>query len=134
MKKLFVASALALALTVAGQQRASAWSECKFSVGINFGWVGGGNRCLCGLYRSAPYPGGPDLAPAFVVAPYNPGYCGGVAEFVPPMPSYGGLAPLQPVNPVAPLPPAAAAYGGTGSGLLSGFGPGFQNPTTWYGP
>jgi hypothetical protein len=76
MKKLLIATVAALGVAMACEQKASAWSEFKFSAGVNFGWIGGGNRVFWGLYRSAPYPGGPDLPPVVMAqppAPYGPG-------------------------------------------------------------
>ncbi len=141
MNKLLMASLLALGVTVAGQQKASAWSEFKFSAGVNLGWVGGGNRVLWGLYRSAPYPGGPDLTPAFVISPYNParygGYpCYGAAQGGE---GYGAVAAqqapaMQPV-PAAAAPQAYNPYYNTGYQPVGYTYPyvGYQAPSYWYG-
>ncbi|HKI31174.1 MAG TPA: hypothetical protein VKA46_04860 [Gemmataceae bacterium] len=103
MKKLLIASLAALCVSMACQQEASAWSEFKFSAGVNMGWVGGGNRFFWGLYRSAPYPGGPDLPPVIAVgqgpapapygpAPYGAGYGANYGGYA------GGYAPGQDYN------------------------------------
>jgi hypothetical protein len=102
MKKLFVAPALALAVTLASQQTASAWSEFKFGVGVNFGWCGGGNRILWGAYHSAPYACGPDIGPYFpgLAAAYT-----GIPSYATPpfvAPGGHGLAPLPPLAPGMP--------------------------------
>ena len=107
MKKLFVASVLALAVTLASQQTASAWSEFKFGVGLNFGWCGGGNRILWGAYHSAPYPGGPDIGPYFpgLAAAYTgvPSYAPYAGYAAPPAfaPMWQGPMP-SPMTPLAP--------------------------------
>src|SRR5262245_12651976 len=137
MKKLFVASALALALTMASQQKASAWSEFKFGIGLNFGWCGGGNRILWGAYHSAPYPGGQDLGP------WLPGLFPGyppvvkvvpVAPVVPVVPVIPG-APVAPLTPLAPVAPGGLG----GSGLLddhhtsTGYQPvGYSAPASYF--
>ncbi len=109
MKKLLVASMLALAATVASQEKASAWSEFKFSAGINFGWAGGGNRILWGLYHSAPYPGGQDVPPVFPGVAAGLGYNAANAGYGP----AAGFAPYAPAafygsnpGPGAPAPRA----------------------------
>jgi hypothetical protein len=116
MKKLFVASVLALAVIMASQTTASAWSEFKFSAGINFGWVGGGNRILWGAYHSAPFPCQPDVPPLlpFQVAYYGGSYnvaggspIGGYGMSVAGGSPYG--APVVPAVPAAPVPHAQAA-------------------------
>jgi hypothetical protein len=153
MKKLFVVCALAMAVTMASQQTASAWSECKFSVGLNFGWVGGGNRILWGAYRSAPYPGGQDLGPlmpGYAAAANNGQYFGWPpAGAVGPGPIVGpgyvapAPSPVAPVTPVAPpVPPHVnngvqqTYYGYYDNGYQpTSYYPGayYQAPSYWYG-
>jgi len=153
-----VASMMAVAVSMACQQTASAWSEFKLSVGANLGWVGGGNRLGWGLYRSAPYPGGPDLPPMFRQAaaaqqapgggfgggylpgPYVPGPVGPGFQSPPPAPAHDE-AFLMPE-----APPVPASYNASGlqqtrtpyynSGYQPvGYFPGsyYQAPTSWYG-
>ncbi len=154
MKKLFVASVLALGVTMACQQTASAWSEFKFSAGVNLGWVGGGNRVLWGLYHSAPYPGGQDVYPVFpgvaAALGYHPEYGGGgyggydSYAAAPGAANYGGMAAQAPVAPLAPMAPAAAAgapqtynpYYNTGYQPVGYSYPGYATypvPAYWYG-
>jgi hypothetical protein len=160
MKKLLVMSVLALAVSMACQQTASAWSEFKFSAGVNFGWVGGGNRFFWGLYRSAPYPGGPDLPPVFGQAflaqqaphggfgggyapgPYIPGPVGpGMVSPHPPTPYGPGFQgpPPAPYHDEAslwsPAPPISSAvpFGPSDIQLTDFPGSYYQAPATWYG-
>ena len=49
MKRLMVMGLTALAVVLAGQRPASAWSRLKFGVGLNISWEGGGNSVLFGL-------------------------------------------------------------------------------------
>ena len=124
MKKLLVASVLALSLTMASQQRASAWKEFQFSAGISFHYCGGGNRWLWGLYESSPYPGVPNFGPPCA------GYGG---------PVYGPFASVD--APAASVPaaaaPAASAYVAnpyTNSGYQPvGYYYPQQSPSYWYG-
>jgi hypothetical protein len=147
MKKLVMAALLAAGVLAASQQRASAWSEFKFSAGVNFGWVGGGNRILWGLYHSAPYPGGQDVAPCFpgvaAALGYNPynGCCYG-PTCVPNLqiPTFGyngapaaGAATTAPVG--AGMPQAYNPYYNSGYQPV-GYYPGYsayQAPSYWYG-
>jgi hypothetical protein len=138
MKKLFVASALALALTMASHQRASAWSEFKFGVGLNFGWVGGGNSVLWGAYRSAPTPGGQDLPSHYLGSvPAAPGYGG--FDHAPAAPDWH---PPVPHADAQPMPSGPANYGvqQAFTPYYSGYQPAsytvpsyYQAPTYWYG-
>ena len=157
MKKMFVVCALAMAVTMASQQTASAWSECKFSIGMNFAHAGGGNRFFWGLYHSAPYPGGQDLGPFFpglAAAANNGQYFGwppagavGPAPYVVPAPSgappYVAPAP-SPVTPLTPLTPTPHVNSGvqqtyyyydSGYQPTSYYYPGtyYQAPSYWYG-
>jgi len=142
MKKLLVTCVLALTILMAHRQSASAWSEVKFSAGVNLGWVGGGNRFLWGLYHSAPYPGGQDLGPFFpgiAAAANNGAYYG--------YPAAGAYPPAgYPVPAQAPAPHPAPAAGAmqysynpyTNSGYqpvgyeYSGYSAS-QVPSYWYG-
>ena len=146
MKKLLVTCVLALALMMADRQSASAWSEFKFSAGVNMGWVGGGNRLFWGMYRSAPYPGGQDLGPFF------PGIAGaannGQYYGWPPGGGQGGYYPQGAYPPAAYAPPAPApvpagpmpqssnwSYN-SGYQLASYYAPAYaptQVPSYWYG-
>lgn len=47
----------AVALVLASQQQASAWSKFNFGVGLNVGWQGGGNSVLWGVLKGRPLPG-----------------------------------------------------------------------------
>jgi hypothetical protein len=137
MKKLFVASVLALAVTMASQGTASAWSEFKFSAGINFGWVGGGNRVLWGLYESSPFPGHPGL-PAYALVPT---YAPCAPYGVPAVPAVYGSS-HAPDAEAAPLPVTTGVpqsynpYYNTGyqpvGYYYSGYYPS-QVPSYWYG-
>jgi hypothetical protein len=57
MKKLVMASVLALGLVLVGQQRASAWHDFKFSAGVSISWCGGGNSYCKGRIQGADWPG-----------------------------------------------------------------------------
>lgn len=64
MRKLLVLGALALAVTVLSQQQASAWCHCKFGVGVNLEYQGGGNNWFWGAMRTGQVPGYPDYVNA----------------------------------------------------------------------
>ena len=92
MKKLVMASLLALGVLVVGQQRASAWSEFKFSAGVNLSWTRSGSCTNWGIYRtSTPYdacppfgcPGGFPYYGGHAAAPGAESYYGGVAAQAP---------------------------------------------------
>ena len=53
MKKILAFGLVALALVLATQQQASAWSKFNFGVGLNVGWQGGGNSVLFGMDLTA---------------------------------------------------------------------------------
>lgn len=60
MKKLMILGTLALALVLASEQSASAWSNIKFGAGVNLHWQTGDNNILWGVLRNGqiPHPGG----------------------------------------------------------------------------
>ncbi len=68
MRKLFTMSVLALTLVLVSSQQASAWSNIKFGVGMNFHWQTGDNNLLWGVFRNGQIPG---------PGPYGPMYGGG---------------------------------------------------------
>jgi hypothetical protein len=92
MKKLVMASLLALGVLVVGQQRASAWSEFKFSAGVNLSWRSSGSCTNFGIYRtSTPY----DTCPPFGCASGFP-YFGGYAAAPGAESYYGNVAAQAP--------------------------------------
>lgn len=62
MKRLLLASFLAVAVLATTRQDASAWCKFNFGVGLGFNYEGGGNNLLWGLVKTAPYPGAPASA------------------------------------------------------------------------
>jgi hypothetical protein len=85
MKKILVASALALALAAGTQQPASAWCSAKFSIGLNCEFSSGNNNLLWGLFKNGQVPDG---------------YGGGpLGEFYAPVPT-----PVGPHGFTAPAP------------------------------
>jgi hypothetical protein len=56
MKKLVIMSVAALTILALTSQRASAWKQFKFGVGLNLEGSGGGNNLLWGLYKSQQPP------------------------------------------------------------------------------
>jgi hypothetical protein len=126
MKKLFVASALALALTAASQQTASAWCEFKFSAGVNLSYRSSGSCTNWGIYRqstpidSCPFPCASDSFP----------YYGGHAAVQGAESYYGGYAAqtpaAQPYNPYynSGYQPVGYNYSGYSSNVV---------PAYWYG-
>jgi hypothetical protein len=59
MKKFLTVGVLALIVAAFSHQQASAWINCKFGVGFNWGWESGGNNLLWGAFRNGQ-PGAPD--------------------------------------------------------------------------
>jgi hypothetical protein len=96
MRKLLTAAALALVLAAATGHRASAWSNGKFSIGMNLEWNKGDNCFLWGAYRNGPAPdpyGGPGWSS---LPPSHHGYYAGSYAPAPvagyPMPGNSALA------------------------------------------
>ena len=86
MKKILSTGLFALGLLALGQQPASAWTNSKFSVGLNWHIQSGNNNILWGLWKNGQVPG-PEA------------FGGGHGGFAPapsfhaPMPSHAYAAP-----------------------------------------
>jgi hypothetical protein len=136
MKKLFVAAALALALTAVGQQRASAWCEFKFGVGFNISYRSSGH-CTTFYWHRESLPGPCcDYNCGFACCgwPYNVGagyaYAPGAES------NFGGVAAQAP----APQPPTTVQsynpYYNSGYQPVGYNYAGYANstlPAYWYG-
>jgi hypothetical protein len=118
MKKLLAASVMTLALVAGLQQPASAWSSCRFSIGMSLEWSKGNNDCLWGLYRSGPGP-----------MPYGGGYGGGFA----PAPMLYGAAPQADYYPAAPAAGPSWAPPAPQLANYPSYGPGYY-PASYYQP
>jgi len=57
MKKMALLGILALTIAVLGEQKASAWTNFKFGVGLNWQWQSGGNNLLWGAAHGSQPPG-----------------------------------------------------------------------------
>jgi hypothetical protein len=160
MKKILVLSAAALTVLAISGQKASAWCDWKFGVGLNLAYRGGGNNFLWGAYKSQqpPAPGiaglpGPAPVPGAVPVPAIPGYAppyGGGYEggygaqgamgYYPgqenPAPSTAQTG-TQPTNKVQPVDYQVPAYGQYGYGVGYYQSAGASNyappPSYWYG-
>jgi hypothetical protein len=135
MKKLFVAAALALALTAVSQQRASAWSQFNFNWGFNIGWASTGHNWTWCMSRQSNPPPCCDYSCGFAGGwPYNVGagyaYAPGAQSY------YGGVAAQAPA---AQPPTTVQSYNPY---YNSGYQPvgynytGYANsalPAYWYG-
>ncbi len=139
MKKLVVGSVLALAVTLASQQTASAWHEFRFAVGFDICYRGGGNYSWWNIshgHYSAPYPdccyGGGSFVPG--------GFMGGYPGFDGHAYADNGSGWQAPTPSAAPSAPAAAAPQAYSPYFNSGYQPvGYsypdysQAPAYWYG-
>ncbi len=93
MTKILTTGLAVLALTLAVQQPAHAWSKFNFGIGMNIGFEGGGNSVLWGLLRGDNTPPG-----------HFPGGFGGPGGYnvgPAPTPNLGGPAPLPSHAPAA---------------------------------
>jgi hypothetical protein len=84
MKKLLLLSVLGLPLLAVTPERASAFVNFKFGIGMNLEYTSGGNCCLWGLWKNGPGPG------------YGYGPPGGMpygGPFYGPMPADAGFMP-----------------------------------------
>jgi hypothetical protein len=109
MKKILLASLLALGVLSLSQQQASAWVNAKFGVGLNFAWQSGGNCFLWGLAKGEPHPGSAyapgsshDVPYAFEPIFYQPdnsafygAHVGAMHDFAAPAPTPVSTAPRQ---------------------------------------
>ena len=142
MKRMISLGLLALGLTLAHQQPASAWCNFKFGAGVNWHWQSGNNSYFCGLFKSGEVPG-PEYfgVPGCGAGCAVPGGYGGAPlsgytqdQFqyyganpgVPGQPAYAG-APQQP-TPHAPQ--AANVAQQTGATMI----PNYQQPQQYQTP
>jgi hypothetical protein len=116
MKKMIVAAMLALAVTAAGQQKASAWSKFTFGVGLNISYESTGSCFQWGGLTCLPNP-----------SPYCGGYCPSYPGYPVPAPAF---APHPPVVPVAPA--VAAPQNRTQQVGYYFYSQGYA-PSYWYG-
>jgi hypothetical protein len=100
MRKLIVAAGLALALTAASRQEASAWTRFNLSAGVNLNYESTGSCFQWGGITCLPNPSPYGCAPGFCAAPAVPAYGA---------PFYGYSPVTPPVPPVAPAVAAPAA-------------------------
>jgi hypothetical protein len=56
MKKFVLLGALAVAVAALAQEEASAWTNCKFGIGLNWEHSSGGNNLLWGVFRNGQVP------------------------------------------------------------------------------
>jgi len=64
MKKIALAGLVAFALIAISQHQASAWTNTKFGIGLNFERQSGGNSAIWGLWRNGQPPGPDSFQPA----------------------------------------------------------------------
>lgn len=111
MKRFLILGAIALASITANVDKASAWINSNFGVGMNWSWQCGGNDFMHGLFRCGQ-PCGPD---------FN-------CQQVPAYPRQG--APM----PAAPCPPGGAPGFGYGPGPVAAPVQAFRYPhASYYG-
>ena len=96
MKKLIGMSVVALAITLISMQEASAWSNIKFGVGMNFQWQTGNNGIGKHFWRNGPLPGQPVYGYGY--QGYFPGHGG-----------YGGYGGHESFHAPMPMPAESAA-------------------------
>jgi hypothetical protein len=56
MRKLLPIGLLTLCFAITSQERASAWINSRFGIGLNWSWQSGGNNLLWGLFRDGQPP------------------------------------------------------------------------------
>ncbi len=95
MKKIVLAGLFAITMIALSQQQASAWTNHRFSVGLNWNRQSGGNSIAWGLYRNGQPPGPETFGGGFMPgapmhgfsAPMPQGYAPAPQGFVPPQPT-----------------------------------------------
>lgn len=97
MKKIIMAGLVALCLLAIANQRASAWVNSRFGMGINANWQSGNNTWLWGVWRNGQVPG-PD---AFGYHDYQGAYPGYGA---------GGYCPTCVIPPTSPYYQGPSSY------------------------
>jgi hypothetical protein len=141
MKKFLVLGVLAAAVMAFSHQRASAWGEVKFGVGLTFSAKGGGNSLLWGAWKSQQPP---PAVGGFTGYPYDGGYgFGGHAANTTGSSGYGiagyGAGNAATATKMQPVSYQSWYYGQTGSQPVSyypygGYGYGYgAAPSYWYG-
>jgi hypothetical protein len=144
MKKFLALGALALAVAAFPQQKASAWINNNFSIGLNWTSQRGGNNLLWGVFRNGQ-PGGCDLpnCPAHYYAVqhgydyqangqgFGHGYDDG--PFMPGMPAMNMPAPMT--VPAPAQAPTAYWYGQPAYQTVNYAPtfPSYYSPVSWYG-
>jgi hypothetical protein len=87
MHKFLLAGLLALGVLATSQQRAAAWIDCHFCIGLGWHWQSGGNSCCWGVFHGGPAPWGYGYAP---FPAYGPGFPHGALPPAPPVPLTAG--------------------------------------------
>jgi hypothetical protein len=139
MKKLVVASVLALALVSGSQQTASAWSHYKFNIGMNIDWSTGNNCWFWGLFRNGQIPdgyGGGPLGDYYAAPQMHYGQPGFSAPA--PTPMQRQSAPAAPSSMLAGYYPASyyyqASYPGSYYPQAQYYPMSYYQPSTYYYP
>lgn len=147
MRKAFFLGLTALGLALASGQEAKAWTNFKFSAGVNWQWQSGDNCLLWGLFRNGQVPG-PEAFQHYGYPPHGSTF------------PFFGAAPAAPAattptnaNPSSTSVPAQQTgwYGGnpyyttgytpynptyaypTDYGFGAGYYGGYYYPSYWYG-
>lgn len=121
MKKMALLGILALTFAVVGEQKASAWTNFKFGVGLNWNWQSGGNNLLWGAARGSQVPG------AEYFGPSAPGHFQGNYPVL-----YGNAAPILPSpEPQAYAPAQSLPYQSVNYGYYTA--PAYYYPAIMYG-
>ena len=102
MKNILTLGALALTLAVLSNQQATAWTNCRFGIGMNVSRQAGGNNFAWGLFRNGQPPCAADCGcmPSPCPTPYGGCFQQGPMDqgpggVYPPNPAAGNL-PAQP--------------------------------------
>jgi hypothetical protein len=143
MKKLVLASAVALCVLAASQQQASAWSSFKLGVGAQLSWERGGDSSfMWGVSSSRDLTGYPNYS--LQTAPNNnfQGSYGGYDGVPVPAPAHGQFQAPQPApagtpaaqGPAKGLQPVNYYYQTPATGYYQAPAYSYyQAPSYWYG-